>query len=265
MDDSYGVRRFGRVNWLGMWTLAHREVNRFWSVKGQTVMAPLVTGALFLFIFNIAIGPRRGDVMGVPLIVFLAPGIMMMSAIQNAFANTSSSMMIAKMQGTIVDTLMPPLSAAEIVSGYILGGVARAMAVVVGLALGVGLFLGVWPDHIGLMLLYTVMGGVLMSAIGLFAGMYAEKFDQMAVITNFVITPLSFLSGTFYSITFLPPVLERLSHFNPFFYLIDGMRYAMIGQSDASILTGIIVLSALCVIAVGSVWRMIKIGYRIKP
>lgn len=264
MDDSYGIRRFGHVNWLGMWTLTYREINRFWSVKGQTVMAPLVTGALFLFIFNIAIGPRRGDVMGVPLIVFLAPGIMMMSAIQNAFANTSSSMMIAKMQGTIVDTLMPPLNAAEIVTGYILGGVARAMAVVAGLALGVGVFLGVWPEHVGLMILYTLLGGVLMASIGLFAGMYADKFDQMAVITNFVITPLSFLSGTFYSITFLPPTLERLSHYNPFFYMIDGMRYAMIGQSDAAISTGIVVLGTLCVVAVASVWWMIKIGYRIK-
>lgn len=264
MDVSYGIRRFGRVNWRGLMTLIHREVNRFWAVKGQTVMAPLVTGALFLFIFNIAIGPRRGDVMGVPLVVFLAPGIMMMSAIQNAFANTSSSMMIAKMQGTIVDTLMPPLNAIEIVTGYILGGVARAFAVVMGLTLGVGLFLGVWPEHPMLLVLYTFMGGVLMASIGLFAGMYADKFDQMAVITNFVITPLSFLSGTFYSITFLPPVLERLSYYNPFFYLIDGMRYAMIGQSDAAVSIGIWVIITLCVIAVTGVWYLMKIGYRIK-
>ena len=229
-----GTRRFGRFNWMGLYTLAEREVLRFVNVWTQTLLAPLVTAGLFMVIFSIAIGPRRGDVMGVPFTTFIAPGIMMMTVIQNAFANTSSSIVISKVQGNIVDTLMPPLSGGELVLGYLAGGVARGLVVALAITLGFGLVLGLWPAHPLVMLVFVLLGAAFLSALGMIAGIFAEKFDQMAAITNFVITPLAFLSGTFYSVEALPPLLRQITHANPIFYLIDGARYGMIGVSDSS-------------------------------
>ncbi len=264
-EDELGQRRFGRVNWLGLQTLAWREIARFLVVWTQTLLAPLVTAALFLMIFNIAIGPRRGDVMGVPFLMFLAPGIMMMTVIQNAFANTSSSIVISKVQGNIVDTLMPPLSGAELVLGYLAGGVARGVIVALGIGLGLGLFLGLWPAHPLVALIFVVLGGALMSAVGIVAGVYANKFDQMAAITNFIVTPLAFLSGTFYSVEALPPLLNTISHANPVFYLIDGVRFGMLGVSDSP--PGLAVLVCGCTtLFVGLIaWTMLRQGYRLKP
>lgn len=264
MTQDHGARRFGAVNWLGLWTLARREIMRFWAVKMQTVLAPLVTSGLFLFIFSIAIGGRRPGADPFELISFLAPGLMMMSVIQNSYANTSSSLMIAKMQGNIVDTLMPPLSPLEILAGYVIGGVARGFAVAFGLLLGVGLFLGIWPEHIGLVMLYTLIGGLFMAFFGLIGAMHAEKFDQLAAVNNFFITPLSFLSGTFYSISALPEILETISYGNPFFYLIDGMRYAMIGTSDASVGVGLLFTGTIAAALGVLTWHLLRIGYRIK-
>jgi len=263
-DVALGVRRFGRVNWLGLYTLAAREVMRFAAVWTQTLLAPLVTAALFLMIFNLAIGPRRGDVMGVPFLTFLAPGILMMTVIQNAFANTSSSVVISKVQGNIVDTLMPPLSALEMVLGYLAGAVARGVAVALTIALGLWLALGLMPYAPGLALVFVVLGSAFMGALGMVAGIYANKFDQMAAITNFIVTPLAFLSGTFYSVQALPPVLNTITHWNPIFYLIDGLRWSMIGVSDSSPWLGLAVCAA-ATFAVGLVaWIMIKTGYRLK-
>ncbi|MEX0318625.1 MAG: ABC transporter permease [Ruegeria sp.] len=259
-----GERRFGRVNWLGLYTLAAREVTRFWVVWTQTLLAPLVTAGLFLLIFNIAIGPRRGDVMGVPFLTFLAPGILMMTVIQNAFANTSSSVVIAKVQGNIVDTLMPPLSAFEQVLGYLAGGVARGLLVALAIGVALAVVLGIVPQHPFFALTFIVLGGAFMGALGLVAGVYANKFDQMAAITNFIVTPLAFLSGTFYSVEALPPVLNRITHANPVFYLIDGLRFGLIGVSDSSPWLGLGVCAAattaVCVLA----WRMFATGYRLK-
>ena len=263
-EGTLGVRRFGRVNWLGLYTLAGREVQRFLSVWTQTVLAPLVTAELFLLIFTIAIGLRRGDVMGVPFVIFLAPGILMMTVIQNAFANTSSSVVISKVQGNIVDTLMPPLSALELVLGYLAGGVARGLIVALAIALALWLVLGIVPQHPVLALAYVVLGSTFLGALGLVAGIYAEKFDQMAAITNFIVTPLAFLSGTFYSVQALPPVLNTITHWNPVFYLIDGLRFGVIGVSDSPPALGLMVCvgatTAICLLA----WRMLKTGYRLK-
>jgi len=263
--DAMGTRRFGRVNWLGLYTLAGREVQRFLAVWTQTICAPLVTAGLFLLIFTIAIGPRRGDVMGVPFMHFIAPGILMMTVIQNAFANTSSSIVISKVQGNIVDTLMPPLSAGEIVLGYLAGAVARGMLVAIVIAAGLVLFLGIVPQHPVWALCFALIGSALLGGLGIVAGIFANKFDQMAAITNFIVTPLAFLSGTFYSVEALPPVLNQITHLNPIFYLIDGVRFGVIGASDSSPVLGLIVALgatlAICVIA----WRMIATGYRLKP
>ncbi|MFD1157378.1 ABC transporter permease [Roseovarius aestuarii] len=266
MADGFemGTRRFGRVNWLGLATLASREVQRFMAVWTQTLLAPLVTAGLFLMIFTIAIGPRRGDVMGVDFMTFLAPGILMMTVIQNAFANTSSSIVIAKVQGNIVDTLMPPLSPAEMVLGYLAGGIGRGLMVAVAISLGLWVFLGIGVQHPVWALAYVVLGSALLGALGMVAGIFANKFDQMAAITNFIVTPLAFLSGTFYSVEALPPVLRQITHFNPIFYLIDGMRYGVIGVSDSAPALGLVVVVGATLAISLIAWMMFARGYRLK-
>jgi ABC-2 type transport system permease protein len=262
--EQMGVRRFGRVNWLGTWTLMRREIKRFMNVWSQTVMAPLINAGLFLLIFTIAIGSQRGDVMGVPFMVFLAPGILTMTVIQNAFANTSSSLASAKVQGNIVDTLMPPLSAAELVAGYIGGAVARGVLVAVVIATGCAVFLGIGMQSPAWVIVFVLLGSILMGGLGMIAGIYANKFDQLSAISNFLVTPLAFLSGTFYSIEALPPFMQTLSHANPFFYIIDGVRFGMIGVSDSSPWIGLLVVSAASMVVLGICWRWMDTGYRLK-
>lgn len=264
-NQQMGVRRFGRFNWLGLLTLAEREVRRFLSVWMQTLVAPLITAGLFLAVFSLAIGQQRGDVMGVPFVQFIAPGLLMMTVIQNAFANTSSSIMVAKVQGNIVDTLMPPLSPLEMVLGYLAGGVGRGLFVAVAMLLVMVVVLGMGVAHPLWVIAFIVLGSCFMGALGIVAAIIANKFDQMAAISNFIITPLSFLSGTFYSIDALPPVIRAITHFNPVFYLIDGLRFGVLGVSDSSPLRGFAVcllatvaISALC-------WYWFKRGFRMKP
>jgi len=265
IDTDQGIRRFGRFNTLGTATLASREIRRFLNVWAQTVMAPLINAALFLLIFTIAIGPQRGDVMGVAFLHFLAPGLLMMTVIQQAFANTSSSLASAKVQGNIVDTLMAPLSPAEVLAGYVAGSVARGLIVAVVITIGVWLFLGVGLAHPFWALTFWVLGSIFMGSLGLIAGIYAQKFDQLAAITNFLVTPLAFLSGTFYSIDALPGFMQVMSHANPFFYLIDGARYGMIGVSDSSPVLGLGVALVSCLVVVGLAWTWLRKGYRLKP
>ena len=259
-----GVRRFGRVNWQGTRTLAAREVRRFMNVWSQTVMAPLINAGLLLMIFTIAIGPQRGDVMGVPFMTFLAPGILIMTVIQNAFANTSSSLASAKVGGNIVDTLMPPLSAAELLAGYLFGAFARGMIVATVIALGSWLFLGVAVQNIVWMVVFVALGSIFMGGLGMIAGIFANKFDQLSAISNFLVTPLSFLSGTFYSIDALPEPLRIASHANPFFYIIDGVRHGMIGVSDSSPWLGLCVVLLADAVVLTVVWRWLDRGYRLK-
>ena len=260
-----GIRRFGRVNWLGFWTLCRREVMRFATVWTQTLLAPLVTGGLFLMIFALAVGSQRAEVMGVPFLTFLAPGIVMMTVIQNAFANTSSSIVISKVQGNIVDTLMPPLSAGELVLGYLVGGIARGVAVAVALFAALALVLGLVPAHPLAALVFVVLGAAFLGALGIVAAVFSDKFDQMAAITNFVVTPLAFLSGTFYSVEALPPVLYTITHWNPVFYLIDGLRWATIGVSDSSPVLGLAVVAGATLAVTLVAWAMFRTGYRLKP
>lgn len=259
-----GSRRFGRVNWLGLYTLAMREVMRFVSVWTQTLLAPLVTAALFLVIFSIAIGPARGDVMGVSFTAFIAPGILTMTVIQNAFANTSSSIVISKVQGNIVDTLMPPLSAGELVLGYLAGGIVRGLVVAMAIGLGILLVLGIPVAHPLWALVFVLLGSAMMGAVGIVAGVFANKFDQIAAITNFIVTPLAFLSGTFYSVSALPPVLYEITHVNPVFYLIDGVRFSVLGVSDSSPWLGLVVCSVTTLVVCLLAWWMFRTGYRLK-
>jgi ABC-2 type transport system permease protein len=262
---AMGVRRFGRVNWRGAWTLAGREVRRFTAIWVQTLAAPVLTAALFLAVFALAIGPGRPEAMGRPYLDFLVPGLLMMTVIQNAFANTSSSLMVSKVQGNIVDTLMPPLSAAEVVAGYLAGGIARGLFVGAGMlaagvpALGLGIAHPLW------LLAFVVVGGALLAALGLLAAILTSKWDQMAAITNFVITPLSFLSGTFYPAAAAPEDLRWMLHANPMFHLIDGARYAMLGVSDGRPAPGLAIALAATAAATGLAWYWIRIGFRLKP
>ncbi len=263
-EVQQGVRRFGRVNWLGMQTLALRETQRFMAVWTQTLLAPLATAALFLLVFSLAMGPQRGDVMGVSFIHFLAPGILMMTVIQNAFANVSSSIVISKVQGNIVDTLMPPLSATELMVGYLTGGIARGIVVAIAISAIMFPFIGLGIHNPAMALVWVILGGAFMGTVGVVAGVFANKFDQMAAITNFIIVPLSFLSGTFYSIEGLPPVMRGLSHATPVFYLIDGLRSAVLGVSDSSPVLGFFVVTG-ATLAIGAVgWWMFRTGYRLK-
>lgn len=259
-----GTRRFGRVNWLGLYTLVVREVRRFMVIWTQTVLGPVVTAALFLAIFALAIGPTRGEVMGVPYVEFLAPGLLMMSVIQNAFANSSSSIMSSKVQGNIVDVLMPPLSPLELLIGYLAGATGRGLAIAVVIWTGAALTLGIGMAHPLWTLLFLVLGTVLLGGLGMVGAIVSQKFDQMAAISNFIITPLSFLSGTFYSIDALPPVVQKLTHFNPIFYLIDGVRYGIIGRSDSSPVLGAGVVLIACACVLGLAWHWLRIGFRIK-
>ena len=259
-----GVRRLGRVNLLGLGTFAKREVFRFLAVWTQTLLAPLVTAGLFLLIFSIAIGPSRGAVMGVPFLTFLIPGIMMMTVIQNAFANTSSSIVIAKVQGNIVDTLMPPLSPMETVLGYMAGSVARGFCVAMAITIALALVLGQGVAHPLWALTFVLLGGAMMGAVGIVAGIFANKFDQMAAITNFIVTPLAFLSGTFYSVEALPESLQGFTRVNPIFYLIDGTRYGMIGVSDSAPVVGLTVVTAVTAALMAAAYAMLKTGYRLK-
>ncbi|MDM8168620.1 ABC transporter permease [Roseovarius sp.] len=259
-----GSRRFGRVNWMGLYTLCAREIQRFMSVWTQTLLAPLVTAGLFMMIFSIAIGPRRGEVMGVDFTTFIAPGILMMTVIQNAFANTSSSIVIGKVQGNIVDTLMPPLSPAELVIGYLAGAVGRGVFVALAISAGLLLFLGIVPEHPLWALSFVVLGSALIGGLGMVAGIFANKFDQMAAITNFIITPLAFLSGTFYSVEALPPGLREITHANPVFYLIDGVRFGVIGVSDSSPWLGLAVAVTATLAVSALAWLMFRRGYRLK-
>jgi ABC-2 type transport system permease protein len=227
-------------------------------------MAPVVTAGLFMMIFSLAIGPQRGDVMGVSFLQFIAPGILTMTVIQNAFANTSSSITVSKVQGNIVDTLMPPLSAGELVTGYVLGGVARGVLVAIAIALVLFPIVGVGVAHPFWALAFVTVGAAFLGALGLVAGIIAQKFDQIAAITNFIVVPLSFLSGTFYSIETLPPVLNTLSQWNPVFYVIDGVRYGVLGVSDSAPEKGLAVALVATAAVAGLAWYWFRTGWRLK-
>ena len=261
---AQGARRFGLVNWVGLWTLYMREVRRFWKVVFQTVGAPVVTTLLFLAIFSLALGGLRPDIGGTPFTSYLAPGLVIMAMLQNAFANTSSSLLIGKVQGNVVDILMPPLSAGELTTAIALGGLTRGLVVGVFTFLGMTFFVDFTLSNIWAVLYFAVSGSLLMSFMGMLVGIWAEKFDHMQAITNFIITPLTFLSGTFYSVEQLPEPAQVFSSFNPFFYMIDGFRYGFIGQPEGNLEVGVLLLAVLNIILWVSCYLMFDRGYRIK-
>ncbi len=258
------LRRFGAVNWLGFWTLYLREVRRFLKVFMQTVAAPVVTTLLFLAIFLLALGGQQRHIGAVPYADFLAPGLIMMAMVQNAFANTSSSLMIAKVQGNIVDVLMPPLSPGELTWGFALGGVTRGLLVGAVVAGAMAVFVPISLYDPAFVLFHAFAASLLLSLLGLLGGIWADKFDHIAAVTNFIITPLSFLSGTFYSIDRLPEPWHAVALWNPFFYMIDGFRYGFIGHADGSIWVGAAVMLAVNLALLALCHALVARGYKLK-
>jgi ABC-2 type transport system permease protein len=258
------VRRFGAVNWQGLWTLYLREVHRFLKVAMQTVFAPVVTTLIFLAIFLLAMGGQSRQIGGVPFLEFLAPGLAMMAITQNAFANTTSSIMIAKMQGNIIDLLMPPLTAAELTAGLALGGLTRGLIVGAVVTAAMAIFIPVHIVSLWAALFFASAASLLLSVLGVIGGIWADKFDHLAAVTNFVVTPLAFLSGTFYSIEQLPALWHKIALCNPFFYMIDGFRYGLTGQAEASPLIGVLMLTGINAALLAVSYLMVERGYKLK-
>jgi ABC-2 type transport system permease protein len=257
-------RRIGLVNGRGTWTLLLKEVRRFASVWQQTLAAPIVTTLLFLAIFSLALGGDARRIGTVPFDQFLAPGLVMMALAQNAFANTSSSLVISKVQGNIVDVLMAPLGPGELTVGYALAGAARGLAVGLVCVLAMSAFVPMRPADPALALYHALMGALMLSLLGLLAGIWSDKFDHIAAVTNFIVTPAAFLSGTFYSIERLPGFWNALAHANPLFYVIDGFRAGFIGQADGPLVAGMVVVAAVNAALWAACHRLFGLGYKLK-
>jgi ABC-2 type transport system permease protein len=260
-----------QVNWLGLQTLYMKEVRRFFKVQTQTVWAPAITTLLFLVIFSVAMGRGGREVLGVNFATFVAPGLIVMGMMQNAFANASFAFLSGKMQGTIIDFLMPPISEAELMLAMI--GAAVTRAVCVGLALALLMLL--WPGvslamaHPWAVVWFGLMGSAFLALLGLLSSIWAEKFDHNAAITNFVIAPLSLLSGTFYVIDNLAPAFQSISRLNPFFYIISGFRFGFLGQSDIGSTNQAVLHSALGLgllngVLVAVTYLVLRSGWKLK-
>ena len=249
---------------IGFQTLLYKEVLRFWKVATQTIAAPILTAMLYLLIFGHTLKEHVEVYPGVEYTAFLIPGLVMMSVLQNAFANTSSSLTQSKMTGNLVFVLLPPLSHWELFGGYVLASVIR------GIAVGSGVFvITAWFANLSFVapwwiVVFAVLGAGLLGTMGLIAGIWADKFDQLAAFQNFLIMPATFLAGVFYSIHSLPPFWQMVSHLNPFFYMIDGFRYGFFGQSDVAPLVSLAVIAVFWVLLVTLAVQMLKRGYKLR-
>ena len=259
-----GVRKFGLVNWIGFRTLYIKEVSRFIVVWAQTLLSPLISSLLFLSVLSLALGNERGEVLGFSFISFLAPGLIAMSIIQQSFSHSVSSLMIAKIQGNITDTLFAPLSAAEVSLAIILAAVTRSIVILIISIIVFSLIVEIHIYSIFYIFVGAFLGSFILGALGFITGLWAEKFDHTATITNFIVTPLSFLSGVFYSVDRLPAFFQSISKINPFFFIIDITRFGFLGVSDGSIVFGLIYLTILAFAMWFLSYYLYKIGYKIK-
>ncbi|MGB3739809.1 MAG: ABC transporter permease [Pontixanthobacter sp.] len=266
-----GVPIITGINHIGLWSLYIKEVRRFLKVQTQTVWAPAVTTLLFLVIFSVALGRQGREVLGVPFASFVAPGLIVMGMMQNAFANSSFSLLAGKIQGTIIDLLMPPLSEGELMAGIIAAAVTRAFLVGGAVTLAMALWPGVDLTivHGWAIAWFALMGAAMLALFGLLTSIWAEKFDHNAAVTNFVVAPLALLSGTFYVISNLADVFQAISRLNPFFYVISGFRYGFLGQSDIGEGSGAVVQAALGLgvfnmILTVVTYRVLKSGWKLK-
>lgn len=257
-------RRYNGINWVGLRTLYLREVRRFWKVGAQTVAAPVVTTLLYMMVFVVALQGARPPLHGTPFAEFVAPGLIMMAILQNAFANASSSLIQAKIMGTATDFLTPPLSPLELTIGFSLGAATRGVVVGLVTALCVLPFAKLAISNILLIVWFGLIASLLMGMVGVLAGLWSEKFDHLSAVQNFVVMPMTFLSGTFYLVESLPAPFDTISRFNPFFYLIDGFRAGFVGQAESNLVIGL-VMSAVLTLVLGVVcWLVFKSGWRLK-
>ena len=265
LDNKYqvGEKRFG-INWVGAYTLYLKETLRFLSVLGQTIIGPVITAILFLLVISLALGEDRPNVLGVTFIEFLAPGLIAMQVIQQAFSHSSSSLLMGKVMGNIVDLIGAPLSASEVTLAIIFASITRSLIISIISIILFSLVIEIEIKHYLIFFTYLFLSSFIMGAVGFIAGLWADKFDNMATVTNFIIVPLSFLSGTFYSVERLPNFLNLLSQYNPFFHMIDGLRYSFINNMDGSIKFGLIYLIILSITTWFIAYKLYKRGYKIK-
>jgi ABC-2 type transport system permease protein len=258
------------INRVGLMALYMKEVRRFLKVQTQTIWAPAFTTLLFLVIFTVALGREGREVLGVPFASFVAPGLIVMAMMQNAFANSSFSLLSGKMQGTIIDLLMPPLSPGELMTGILAAAITRAVAVGCTVALAMALWPGVSlaAAHPWAIIWFGLMGSLLLATVGLATSIWAEKFDHNAAVTNFIIAPLSLLSGTFYVIENLHGVFQTVSRLNPFFYVISGFRYGFLGASDIGAADHVLAAGAgllvLNLVLAAGVYALLRSGWKLK-
>ena len=266
MASAPTARRFGTVNWMGLWTLYKKECGRFLRVWLQTLLAPIVSNILYMTVFVVVFAERRGGdgASAAEFAAFLAPGLVMLGILNNASANSSSSIMGSKISGAIVDVLMPPLAYGELAAGYIGGAITRGLLVALVTAVALSFFTPLWPVHWWAVFVFGLLAASLMAMVGVLTGVWAEKFDQLAVVNQFAILPLSFLSGTFYSITSLPPAWESVSRLNPLFYLIDGFRYGFTGEAESDLAVGAVYALGLNAVLFLVCLRVLKSGWRLK-
>ncbi len=258
------VRTFGFFNTIGLTTLIQKEVLRFMSVYMQTIIAPVVTTLLFYMVFALALGGDARMMNALPYMEFIAPGLIMMAMAQNSFSNSSSSLLIAKVQGSILDILMPPLSHIEIFLGYMIGAVLRGMMIGAVCLIAFALFKGYMPDNILILFVFGILGSSMLGIMGIIGGIWADRFDHIAAVTNFIITPLTFLSGTFYGLDQLSGIWKTLAMFNPFFHMIDGFRSGMTGVSEFNTLLSIMILTGTNLVLIFVALRVLKTGYKLK-
>lgn len=257
------AREFGMVNWLGLWTLYKKEVRRFMKVGPQTLLAPVVSNILYMTIFMLAFAANRPE--GAEAFArFLIPGLIMLGILNNASANSSSSIMTGKVMGSIIDILMPPLSYAELAIGYIGGAVTRGIIVAIVTTVALSVFAIIIPQQFWAVAYFGLAAASAMGMVGLLSGVWAEKFDQLAVVNQFVIMPLSMLSGTFYHIDVLPALMRKISLVNPLFYFIDGFRYGFLGTADGNIMIGVAYTAVLNIILFAICLKVLKSGWRLK-
>jgi ABC-2 type transport system permease protein len=257
-------RLMGPINVLGLLTLTRKETERFVIVAAQTIVAPVLTTLLYYIVFNLAFGGGHRQIEGVNFMAFLVPGLIMMSIAQSAFANTSSSIVISKVQGNIVDVLMAPLSSIELMAGYTLGGIARGLAVGAASIAALALIAPIPLHNVGFIILHAILGSSMMALMGIIGGIWSVKFDHLAAVTNFVVMPATFLSGTFYTTNQLPPFWAFVCHLNPFFYMIDGFRYGFIGIADSPLALGVAVMAGINLALAALCLFMLHSGYRLK-
>jgi len=262
-----GVPRIRNVNWAGMHALYIKEVRRFMKVQLQTIWAPSITTLLYLIIFTLALGGQGRTVLGVAFPDFIAPGLIMMGMIQNAFANSSFGMLVGKIQGTIVDYLMPPISTAELLFAQLAAAMTRGIFVGCTISLAIALWPGInlVPQHPWAILAFGLLGTMFVSLLGVLTSIWAEKFDHAAAVTNFVVAPLALLSGTFYSMERLSPLFQNISHANPFFYTISGFRYGFLSAADTEVMRGLVMLVVLNLVLLFVAYRLLKSGWKIRP